>query len=178
MAKAILFVPLLRQLEGGWSNHKADRGGATMRGVTYRTFCYWRQLKKQPQPSLDDLLNITDEEWMQIFTTMYWNKWKADLIVNQSIANLLVDFAWGSGVSTSIRYIQRHVLQVTADGIVGPVTLGAINGHPRPSELFNQIKAARLQFIDSLVERCPEQNVFKKGWYNRINRIVFKEEEK
>jgi hypothetical protein len=28
---------------------------------------------------------------------MYWDKWKADKIENQSIANLLVDWVWTSG---------------------------------------------------------------------------------
>jgi len=27
----------------------------------------------------------------------FWDKWKADLIKDQSIANILVDWVWGSG---------------------------------------------------------------------------------
>ena len=89
MANPKLFIPMLQQLEGGWSNHPADRGGATMCGITYKTFCGWRSRKKQPQPSIDELRNITQEEWADIFIDLYWKKWKADLIHNQSIANIL-----------------------------------------------------------------------------------------
>ena len=34
-----------RSWEGGWSNHPNDKGGATMRGVTYTTFCAFRKAK-------------------------------------------------------------------------------------------------------------------------------------
>lgn len=173
MANSRLFIPMLRQLEGGWSNHPADRGGATMCGITYQTFCSWRKRKKLPEPSLDDLRNISDEEWTSIFKTLFWNKWKANQISNQSIANILVDFAWGSGVTTAIRYIQKHVLHVAADGICGPITLAAINNFPDQELLFNLIRQVRLDFIDHIVEKNPSQVVFLKGWRNRINKFKF-----
>lgn len=173
MANPKLFIPMLQQLEGGWSNHPADRGGATMCGITYKTFCGWRSRKKQPQPSIDELRNITQEEWTDIFIDLYWKKWKADLIHNQSIANILVDFAWGSGPVTAIRYIQKHVLSVPADGICGPVTLTAINQFPNQQLLFDMIKDTRLFFIDQLIEKHPSQKVFLKGWRNRINSFKF-----
>ena len=96
-----------------------------------------------------------------------------DVYVNQSIANILVDFAWGSGPVTAIRYIQKHVLSVPADGICGPVTLAAINQFPNQQLLFDMIKDTRLFFIDQLVEKNPSQKVFLKGWRNRINSFKF-----
>lgn len=173
MANPKQFIPMLQKFEGGWSNHPADRGGATMCGITYKTFSAWRKRKKQPEPSLDDLRNISQEEWADIFISLYWNKWKANLINNQSIANILVDFAWGSGPITAIRYIQKHVLNVSADGICGPITLNAINQFPNQQLLFDMIKAARLAFVDQLVERNPTQKVFLRGWRNRINAFKF-----
>lgn len=37
-------------------------------------------------------------QWEEIFKTMYWDKWKADIIRSQSVANMLVDWLLGSGV--------------------------------------------------------------------------------
>lgn len=173
MANAKLLEPFIRQMEGGWSNHPLDRGGATMCGITFATFCEWRRLKGMPQPTTSDLKTITEQEWADIFKKLYWDRWKADLIGNQSVANLLVDFAWASGPATAIRYIQKHVLWLPADGICGPLTLTCINGFPNQEHLFNLIKAARLQFIDNLIQNHPEQQVFEKGWKRRINLITF-----
>ena len=42
-----------RSWEGGWSNHPNDSGGATMKGVTYTTFCNYRKAKgRRPKARL------------------------------------------------------------------------------------------------------------------------------
>lgn len=173
MADSKQLIPIILKWEGGWSNHPSDKGGATMRGITYSTFCAWRQQQHRPQPSVADLRQLGQEEWNSIFLSFYWHKWKADLIENQGIANLLVDFAWASGAATSIRHIQKNVLCLKPDGIVGPLTLRAINNHPNPKELFVRIKEARIAFVNRLAERDATQKVFLKGWTNRINSFTF-----
>lgn len=173
MAKPEKLIPIILKWEGGWSNHPSDRGGATMRGITFGTFCEWRKQKHLPEPTLEDLKGISEEEWGNIFTHFFWNRWKADKIENQSIANILVDFAWASGTTTAIRYIQKHVLGVGADGLSGPATVGAINSYPDQKKLFELIKQARLQFVDIIVERNPSQQVFLRGWKNRINSFSY-----
>lgn len=84
---------------------------------------------------------MSDEEWTDILRTYYWNRWKADQIENQSIANILVDWVWASGVHGIKK--PQSLLGVTADGIVGKATLAAINGYPSQHELFDKIKQAR-----------------------------------
>jgi hypothetical protein len=32
--------------------------------------------------------------------SLYWDKWKADQIKSQSVANILVDWVWASGIQT------------------------------------------------------------------------------
>lgn len=66
----------------------------------------------------------------------------------------------------------QRVLGVTADGVVGEVTLGAIN-RAEPRELFERIKAERIAFVEAIVKRTPSQKVFLKGWKNRINDIKY-----
>lgn len=44
---------------------------------------------------------------------------------NQSIANILVDWYWGSGKWGIV--IPQRILGLTADGVVGPKTLDKIN---------------------------------------------------
>lgn len=101
----------------------------------------------------------------------YWDKWKADQIQNQSIANLLVDWLWGSG-AWGIKFPQR-ILEVADDGIVGTKTLAAINNYPDQSKLFKKLWLRRKQHFEDIVKADPTQGVFLKGWLNRLNDFKF-----
>ena len=61
---------------------------------------------------------------------------------------------------------------VTDDGIVGNITLSAIN-NANSKKLFEKIKSARLAFVEAIVRRDPTQKVFLKVWRNRINSISY-----
>ena len=114
-------VPIVKKFEGDYSNHPNDKGGPTNRGITLKTFRSFYGFGK----SITDLKNMTDAQWFSIFKKGYWDKCKADQIIDQSVANLMVDWCWGSGV-IGIKMVQG-VVGVKADGIVGPLTLCAIN---------------------------------------------------
>lgn len=61
---------------------------------------------------------------------------------------------------------------VTADGIVGPKTLKALNA-VLPKTFFEKLRKRRLQFIDNIINRNPSQKRFEAGWYRRINAINY-----
>lgn len=170
MAKVEKLVPLILAWEGGFSNHPNDTGGATNKGVTIGTFTQYRKQKGMPSPSVTELKNISDDEWMDILKTLYWDRWKADKINNQSIANLLVDWYWMSG-SYGIKYPQE-VLGVKADGLVGNITLSAINESDQ-KVLFDKLWERRKKHFDDIVKRNPSQQVFLNGWMNRLKSYKF-----
>lgn len=170
MADLEKLVPLILAAEGGWSNHPADRGGATMCGITYKTFCSWRTSRGKGMPTTDDLRNISQEEWKSILECWYWRPWHADQIEDQTIANALVDYGWASGTGRAITNIQRNVLGVSADGICGKMTIDAINSQD-PNVLIEKIKEERLRYIRTICESNPSQKVFLKGWTNRIEKM-------
>lgn len=166
MADAQKLIPFILKWEGGFANHPLDKGGPTNKGITFNTFRAF-----YPGAMVEDLKEMTDDQWFNIFVSGYWDLWRADELKNQSIANIVVDWAWASGPFISIRQVQR-ILGVKEDGIVGPTTLRAIN-NTNQQELFNDIKAARFRFIEAIIARDPSQAVFRKGWQNRINDIRF-----
>ena len=98
----------------------------------------------------------------------YWDRWKADRIESQSVANIVVDWVWGSG-KHGITNVQK-LLGVAVDGIVGEKTLAAINAQ-EPRQLFDLIKRKREEFIENLVRRNPSQKVFRAGWLRRLSYI-------
>ena len=159
----------LRAKKIGFSNDPHDSGGATMVGVTigtYRTYCKY---KGRRTPSVTDLINLPYKEWRDIVHTMYWSKWKADLIQDQHVANMLVDWVWTSGQGIGIKRVQK-LLGLTADGIVGPKTIQAVNKQ-EPKQLLDKVYQARKTHFESIVKAKPTQKKWLNGWMNRINYI-------
>lgn len=163
-------VPFILQWEGGFVNDPDDLGGATNRGVTIGTYATYCKKKGYPAPTVERLKNLSEKDWAEILKTLYWDRWKADNIASQSVANILVDWVWASGVN-GIK-IPQKLLGVTVDGIVGAKTLTAVNAR-NPKELFEEIKEARVQFIEDICRKRPANNKFKKGWLNRINSLKY-----
>ena len=172
MADVNKLAPYILKWEGGFVDHKADKGGATNMGVTIGT---WRQngYDKDGDGDIDvaDLKLLTKQDVInRILKPHYWDRWKADQIVSQPIANILVDWVWGSGKWGII--IPQRLLGVEADGVVGQQTITAINKQS-PADLFARIKTARITFLNDIVKNNPSQRVFLKGWINRLNDLKF-----
>lgn len=171
MADVRKLLPFILRWEGGFVNDPLDKGGATNMGVTLRT---WKACGYDKDGDgdidVDDLKAISREDVLQnVLIPHYWNRWRADEIKSQSLANILVDWVYASGVH-GIKWPQR-ILHVQDDGVVGPKTIAALNAHPDPESLFYQIQASRLAFCDSIVKSNPTQKRFLLGWKNRINAI-------
>ena len=158
--------PFILRWEGGYINDQADLGKQTNKGVTLSTY---RSVFGKNK-TVSDLKKITDEQWEFIFKKFYWDKWKADNIKDQNVANILVDWLWCSG-SYGIKIPQR-VLGVSVDGIVGSKTIAAINERDG-RELFDTIKQERKDFIDRICQTRPQNRKFKNGWLNRINSLAY-----
>ena len=158
--------PFILRWEGGYINDQADLGKQTNKGVTLSTY---RSVFGKNK-TVSDLKKITDEQWEFIFKKFYWDKWKADDIKDQNVANILVDWLWCSG-SYGINIPQR-VLGVSVDGIVGSKTIAAINARDG-RELFDTIKQERKDFIDRICQTRPQNRKFKNGWMNRINSLDY-----
>lgn len=167
MADYRKLIPFILQFEGGYVNDPADSGGPTNKGVTLNTF---RSVYGRAK-TINDLKHMTDNEWRHIFKSLYWDKCKADDIADQSIANLLVDWAYNSGTSLAIRHIQR-IVGVNADGIMGNITLSAINRHS-PLPLFVALKKDRIAFFNVTAQKNPRKKKFLKGWLNRVNHFAY-----
>ena len=172
MADVKKLAPWIFKWEGGFVNDPDDLGGATNMGVTIGA---WKSCGYDKDGDgdidVDDLHLLTREDVVnRVLKPHYWDRWKADDIKSQSVANILVDWVWASGVH-GIKIPQR-LLGVTVDGIVGPKTLAAVNAR-NPRELFDMIKIARFDFIEDICRKRPANNKFKRGWMNRINDIAY-----
>lgn len=185
MAKIDLYFPKLLKWEGGFVNDIADKGGATNMGVTIAT---WKQVgyDKDSDGDIDveDMRLLNHNDAMMVCKKFYWDRWKADEIKNQSIAELLVEWVWGSG-----KYgitIPQSVLGVVTDGLVGHQTIESVN-NLNQEKLYLDLYNEKIKFISRIVDRSVTEYVeknpnatrkdllkytnlrFKQGWLNRIN---------
>lgn len=185
MAKSEILQPFILSWEGNFVNDPADAGGATNKGVTIATF---RQVFGKDK-TIADLKAMTKEQWYTIFKKYYWDRWKADQIIDQSIANMVVDWVWASG-QYGITNVQK-LLGVVADGVVGPKTIAAINSKDA-KKLFREVYAARLSYYNRIIqasvtkyERRIDRKAttsekmkytnerFRKGWIRRLDGIQY-----
>jgi hypothetical protein bfra3_11916 len=168
----------------GFADDPADTGGATMCGVTIDTYTEYRRRMKKGKPTKDDLKEITFTEWSAIVKMFFWNRWKADQIKDQKVANILVDWVWASGV-WGIKKPQS-ILKGAVDGLVGSKTIAAVNATD-PDMLYLSIRSARVDYINDIVfssiiryekkigRKATEKELmkytdkrFKAGWLNRL----------
>ena len=175
MANVDKLIPHITKWEGGakYTNDPLDRGGATKYGITLNTLISNHyDTNKDGKVDVNDVKALQLEDFKKILKSQYWDKWQADMINNQSLANLLVDWTWGSG-KWGIIYPQR-ILNVPADGIVGDVTINALNS-ANQRYIYNKVWQARKEFYEKIVKNNPSQSKWLKGWLNRLNDLKYSE---
>jgi lysozyme family protein len=174
MAKFENFAGKLLRLEGGYVNHPLDRGGPTKYGVILSV---WQEHghDKDGDGDIDaeDIMKLGEDDAKYIAKKIFWDYFLADFILNESVAQFIVDWGYNSGRKTVAKIVQRLV-KADVDGIVGPRTLTAINAADQ-EWLFNQLKIERKVFLNSIIKRKPDQIVFYDGWMNRVNSFQFKQ---
>lgn len=151
--KAMKFV---RVAEGGYFNHPNDPGGETMYGITKRDY-----------PKLD-IKNLSREKADDIFFEDYWSLSSAEKLPEPVYISYF-DSVVNTGRKQANRFLQR-ALSVVADGVVGPVTLKAVE-KVDAKELAHKIIDQRQTFYETLSKNRPKLKVFLKGWTNRNNNL-------
>ena len=143
--------------EGGYVNHPSDPGGKTNLGVTQRVWEDYVGHKVDEQT----MRNLTKELVAPLYRKEYWDAVHGDQLPSGA-DYLAFDFAVNAGAFRSIKTIQR-ALNITADGIIGPVTVKAIQD-TNAEEFINNFTNAKESFYRSLAN-FP---TFGRGWLNRV----------
>lgn len=152
--------------EGGFTDHPADRGGATNWGITISEYARY----KGKEVSTQDVKNMTKEEAKEIYYLGYWKPLSLDQVIHHRLAVLLFDQGVNRGISAAAKDIQK-IVGVVADGKVGPKTIEAINKAGEITACFSLIKASQLAYA-GIVLKNQTQLVFLKGWLNRTHRLI------
>jgi lysozyme family protein len=143
--------------EGGYVRHPSDPGGATNFGITQSTLARARGQRATEA----DVRLLSKEEACRIYRRFYWDPIRASEMP-AGVALAVLDFAVNSGVPRAVRQLQS-ILQVEADGVVGPHTLRALSRADVP-DLIRRLTRARLAFL----ARLSTWPVFGRGWRRRV----------
>lgn len=140
--------PIMARHEGLYSNHAADPGGSTYKGVTQGKFTGW--LKQQGKPSRD-VRTISEAELLAIYRHDYWEAAGCEgLFAGVDLA--VFDASVNSGVSRGRAWLKAAI---------------GSNDH---SETVKRICRARLSFMQAL----KIWKTFGKGWSRRVADIEVK----
>lgn len=155
-----LWLSLVFEVEGGYSNHPEDPGRATNMGITQKTLSDWRGEEVGPE----DVVQLTKAEATSIYMARYWQAVRGDQLPS-GLDVYCADFAVGSGPARAARVLQTLV-GAEADSFIGPKTMEAIRKRD-PLQLLLDYHAARMDFLLGL----KTWDTFGRGWTNRCNRV-------
>jgi lysozyme family protein len=161
MTTAAIINGVLDREGAEFDDDPADRGGPCKFGVTLPVLAEFRG----QSVTVAQLQALTREEAAEVYEHLYLNRSGFLHIADERARVLLLDFAVNSGIGTATKALQR-LLGVEADGICGPVTLGAANALDGRA-LVKALGLARQRFYVQIVQHDPEQIRFLQGWLNR-----------
>lgn len=154
-------LPWLLKHEGGFSDHPADPGGATMQGVTQKVYDAWRKDNGLAQRFVKE---IGADEVAAIYKARYWNVISGDALPS-GVDYAVFDAAVNSGVTQAAKWLQRAV-GAKDDGAIGPKTLATVNAADHAA-VIKAVCDQRLAFCQSL-KTWP---VFGANWGKRIAKV-------
>ena len=144
-----------------YSNHPADKGGATAWGITEATAREYGYTD-----SMDTMLEM---DALKIYRRAFW---KFGGIENQRVASKLFDAAVNMGVRRAVKMAQQAAGfdDADIDGFIGPKTETAINMY-KPDYFLAEFIGRLERRYRHIVDKDPSQAVFLKGWLRRAHEL-------
>jgi lysozyme family protein len=106
-----------------------------------------------------------------VYRSTYWNRFLGDQILDDEVASCLLSFSINDGTNREIMLLQQVLGFTQTDGIMGPVTLAAVN-KSNPATLAPALRTAQANFYRMLVAKQPTDARFLNGWLRRAG-LVF-----
>jgi len=146
--------------EGGFSNHPADKGGRTYKGILQTEYNTYRRQRGLPPL---DVTQMSDSELMEIYQG-YWDNSRS-ATMHPALAVVMFDTAINFGINNSVTFLQQ-ALGLPQTGIFDAKTKEALaNGNNRNTAL--QMINERIIYRYKRVQEDPSQMAFFHGWLAR-----------
>jgi lysozyme family protein len=148
-----------------FTNHAADRGGATKFGITAKTLGVWRALGRPATTA--EVAALSRSEAVEIYRHLYVQRpgFLPDRFAFEPLRVQMIDDGVLSGPREAVLTLQG-LLGVTVDGIFGPATRNALVVADQ-RRLHVQYVKARVERLARIVQRDASQLTFLVGWLRR-----------
>ena len=178
-------MDILKEVEHSNRNDKllhknAGENGLTFFGIyqsAHPNLPIWktinRYLEIEPDIKKCSLLlsNVSDlkDEVYKFYKKEFWDKMQLDKVNSEHICNEMFIFGVNVGYITCIKETQK-LLGVTADGIIGSITLSKLNAYDvvQFDKDFDKIEMA---YYERIAKAKPHLAINLKGWFNRAVRV-------
>ena len=166
-------ITVVLEHEGGFSNHEADPGGATNYGISLRwlkTQGLYGDLDDDGDVDIDDILAVDLDMAKRIYREKFWQKNHYDRVIDCDVATKIFDMSVNMGATQAHKLLQRALNglgdSLAVDGIIGPITITAMNTVD-PDSLVEALRDEQRRFYLSLIKNRPSLAVFQRGWLRR-----------
>lgn len=162
-ANFVQALALLLVHEGGKTDDPHDPGGRTNWGITHFDYDAYRSGKGLP---LRDVFLMDASERDDIYRTTYWNAVRGDDLPS-GLDYVVFDGGVNSGNGQSIKWLQRAIPAMPANGRMSQALIGAVSQVDDTASLIEACCAARLEFLQNL----STFQYFGRGWTTRVNDV-------
>lgn len=163
--------------EGGYVDHKSDKGGATNYGISLRflkSLGLFGDLNKDGVTDVKDINIIDAETAKAIYKKFWWDKYKYGQIKNKKIATKILDMSINIGAYRSHIIVQKSLNELfkhdilKKDGIIGRRTIYAINKCGEHRKLMVLIVVNITKYYLHLYDKDEKNRInFIVGWLKR-----------
>jgi len=145
-----------------------DHAGATKYGITLRSLDI--DIDLDGDIDADDIRALDLEKSIEFYKRRWWDRYHYGHINHDFIATKIFDLAVNMGARQAGKIAQRALraygVTVVDDGILGPVSIKAIN-QAAPAKLLVAIRSEAAGFYRGLVIKSPDYKTYINGWLNR-----------
>ena len=170
------YIKNIIEIEGGYVNNPADKGGETNHGITYRT--------ARNNGYNGSMINLSIDKAVEIYKNEYWLKPNFDKVyeVDNQLSFMLFQFGVLVGASTASKMLQRALNVLTKDtlpmdGNIGGKTISTLKLCLSEHAIKDSIKVLRgivmsqqSVYLIECAEKNPVNKQFEYGW--QLNRII------
>lgn len=169
-AKLGEYFPTLLSHEGGFVDNPNDPGGATNKGITLKTFKKYAT-DLNVEGTEDNLKRLTKSQAALIYEKGYWNPSNATKIDDKQFGWLYFD-TYLNGGGTQV--LNSTLSNFEVEKLTGIKALNTLLPLWQAENLFYLYKSERKCRFDKIIEDNPKLGTFKTGWYNRVDRFIYK----
>lgn len=183
MADSTKIMPFFLAKEGGLSRSVLDTASSnpcpyqnpktgltgyhTNKGVTWTTFQNSADSIGYDKNDYNLFFEMPENIWGSIYKSKYWDPYYLDQMKSQIFANIIVSWAWGSGLAGAEKQLANFLRTkkgVVDSNITKPEILQHFNNLVNDEvNTANELYDWRERFFNSL-----NQPTFLKGWLNRL----------